>query len=385
TSTPSNTSSKTPTSTPTKTPAGTSTNTPSNTLTATVTKTPTNTATSTRTNTPTGTSTATPTHSLTFTITPSPTATVACGTSAADLQLEEYTSSCGTNSVYDLFTVVNKGSTAVTLSDITVKFWAYDTSGISLVGSISTGGCVWNPTCSHNVTGTTISALNFSPACGPSTTQMANWEYTISTTDSTVLSGGTSWVGLQTQVNRSDFQAFSPGTSDWYSPCVNGGTYTTNTHYAVYLKGNLVTASGGVPPSCRPLPTCTPTPKGGVMMASTGRAEETPTSTPTASPTVGNGLLQAVVAEPNISREGKPIKLVVNLSEPAKINLTIVSLAGEVIYRDSLDGETGTNSLPWQLENQIHDTVASGLYIYLLQVNSRTSVATKTGKVVVLH
>ncbi len=43
----------------------------------------------------------------------------------------------------------------------------------------------------------------------------------------------------------------------------------TDVHYAIYYQGNLVTASGGMPPSCRALPTCTPV--GGAMGAGEGR------------------------------------------------------------------------------------------------------------------
>jgi len=318
-------------------------------------------------------------------VTPTATPTVECGTDGTHLALlEEYTSSCGTNSVYHLFAVINNGA-AVTLSDITIKFWPYDTSGVNLVGQITTGGCVWNPTCSNNVTGTSISALNFSPACGPTTTQMANWEMTISTTDTTVLSGGTSWVGLQTLVNRSDNQPFVPGAAYWYSPCVMASTYSINSHYCLYLKGNLVTAAGGVPPSCRPLPTCTPKP--GEMMAAKGldteggpKLTETPTPIPTRS-----ALLQSVVAAPNISTGWEPVRFLVNLNGPAHVRMSLYSLSGEQVYGVQAEGSAGLNTLTWNLQNSAGQAVASGLYIYELRIVSGTDMETKTGKVIVVH
>jgi hypothetical protein len=206
---------------------------------------------------------------------------------------------------------------------------------------------------------------------------------TVSTTDTTVLNGGVSWVGLQTTAHRTDFANFSPGTSFWYSSCISGGNYVSDVHYAIYLRGNLVTASGGVPPSCRPLPTCTPTPHGGVMMGV--RREGTPTLTPTATPTAYNGLIQSALAEPNVSRNGEPIKFVWNLAGLAKVNLMIFSLTGEVIYQENLEGNSGTNNLIWPLENQLHKSVASGLYIYLIQASGGTNSAAQTGKIVVLH
>ncbi len=301
---------KTPTSTATLTPTNTATQTVTNTATktatpsatktptSTATKTPTVTATSTRTNSPTATRTSTPTSTRTNSPTPTPTPTNRCGTIPAGLQIKQYTSSSGTKPLLDIFEVVNNGS-AVTLSDITLKFWADDTSGVNLAGAVNAGGCLMSPSCFHSVTGTALSAVNFSPACGPDPNHQANWEMTVSTTDTTVLNGGVSWVGLQTTVHRTDFANFSPGTGFWYSPCVNGGSYTSDVHYAIYLKGNLVTASGGAPPSCRPLPTCTP--HGGEAMPLAERGTITPTSTPTISPTPMT-LLQSVKVEPNISR-----------------------------------------------------------------------------------
>jgi hypothetical protein len=343
------------------------------------------TSTPTKTFTVTYTSTKTPTPSWTntWTITPTPTATTQCGVNNTALALlEEYTSSCGSNSVYHLFAVVNNGA-AVTLSDITIKFWPYDTSGVSLVGSITTGGCVWNPTCSHNVTGVNLSALNFSPACGPTTTQMANWEMTVSTTDTTVLSGGTSWVGLQTLVNRSDSQPFVPGTSYWYSPCVMTSTYSINSHFAIYLKGNLVTASGGVPPSCRPLATCTPV---GGGKAVRGGEEATPTATLTPVPTPESmGLVASVVAAPNISRDWESIKFQVNMNHPAHISLNLYNLAGEKAYSTETQGTDGLNTLIWELQNNANQPVASGLYIYVLSIGDGPQMTRRIGKVVVIH
>lgn len=59
--------------------------------------------------------------------------------STADLQLELLTNSCGPNEVQDFFQVTNKGTTPITLSDITIKFWVDDTSGVSIVPDVRTG------------------------------------------------------------------------------------------------------------------------------------------------------------------------------------------------------------------------------------------------------
>jgi hypothetical protein len=173
-------------------------------------------------------------------------------TSSAGLQLEVLTNSCGANQVQDFLQITNTGTTSVPLSQITVKVWADDTSGQSLVGQIDTGGCLTNASgCFHNVSGVTVAAKSFSPACGPDPTNQANWEVTISNTDSTSIAPGQTWTGDEVALHLGNFGSFTPGTADWYSPCLKGSSYAFDTHYAVFVGGNLVTASPGVPPSCR--------------------------------------------------------------------------------------------------------------------------------------
>jgi hypothetical protein len=89
--------------------------------------------------------------------------------SSQPLQLEVLTNTCGANQMQDFFEVINNGSTPVTLSDITIKFWADDTSGQNLVANVYNGGCVTNvggnPSCVHQVT-VTPTATSFA-TCGP--------------------------------------------------------------------------------------------------------------------------------------------------------------------------------------------------------------------------
>ena len=99
--------------------------------------------------------------------------------STAPLQLKVLTNSCGANQMQDFFEVINNGTTAVKLSDISIKFWANDTSGQNIVPHVWTGGCVTgvggNPSCVHQVSGVTPTPTHFSPACGPDATHLANW------------------------------------------------------------------------------------------------------------------------------------------------------------------------------------------------------------------
>lgn len=380
-----NSATNSPTSTPTVTATTTPTNSPTFTPTQTPTATPTATLTSTKTwtITPSLTKTWTPTVTWTFTITPTATPEATCGTSQASLQLLENTSACADNQVMDVFEVVNTGA-PVTLSDITIKFWADDTSGAGLAGAVNYGGCLFNPSCFHQVTAVSAGTLSFTPACGPDTNHQANWEITISNTDSTVLNGGVSWVGIQTAVHRTDYGNFSPGTGYWYSPCLTGGTYRANSHYALYLRGNLVTASGGVPPSCRPLPTCMPS---GDKLARESLPGEGTRPTPTITPTFANieGGWLSMVAAPNVSRDGEPVNFLVTLGKPAQVQLSIYEITGELIYQTNETGNVGMNSIPWKLENQRGETVASGIYIYVLKVDDGDQRETRMGKVVVIH
>jgi hypothetical protein len=173
-------------------------------------------------------------------------------TSSAALQLEVLTNSCGVNQLQDFFQITNTGGTSIPLSQITIKLWADDTSGQTLVSQIDTGGCLTNASgCFHNVSGVTTAAKSFSPACGPDPTNQANWEITISNTDSTSIAPGQTWTGDELALRLANSASFSPGTADWYSPCLKGSSYAFDGHYAVFVGGNLVTASTGVPPSCR--------------------------------------------------------------------------------------------------------------------------------------
>jgi hypothetical protein len=315
---------------------------------------------------------------------------VVCGTSSVGLQLEEFTT-CAANQSSQTFEVINTGATALNLNLITIKFWVDDTNFSSngantITGALNFGGGFG--TTNAAVNGVAINAVNFSPACGPDSTHQANWELTISDTDTRTLSAGTTWSSLQTALHvGSSFVNFVPGDADWYSPCGIGGgsTYTNDLHYAVYYQGNLVTASGGAPPTCRPNPTCTPspTPPGGLARLTTERGEGT--STPTISPTTDYSLLQSVVAAPNVSRNGESIKFLIELGKSARVNLSLFNLAGEKIYGTQTEGNAGLNDLVWNIENQGGQAVANGLYLYVLQVGDGNSLTTKVGKLAVLR
>jgi hypothetical protein len=174
----------------------------------------------------------------------------------APLTLQVLTNSCGSNQMQDVFEITNTGTTPINLSDISIKFWAYDTSGSAVVPHVWAGGCVTNvngnPSCVYQVAGASATAAMFSPACGPDSTHQANWEITISTTDGGTLPPGAIWSNLQSALNLANYSNFSPGTADWFTPCLPGTTYAMDAHFAVYFQGNLVVSQQGITaPSCR--------------------------------------------------------------------------------------------------------------------------------------
>jgi hypothetical protein len=81
-------------------------------------------------------------------------------------------------------------------------------------------------------------------------------------------------------------------------------------------------------------------------------------------PTINPDLLdKSVVAVPNISRNGEPIDFRAVLGNSSQVHLALYKLVGELVYQTTLSGTAGENDLLWQVENQAHTPVASGLYM----------------------
>lgn len=112
-------------------------------------------------------------------------------------------------------------------------------------------------------------------------------------------------------------------------------------------------------------------------------------STPNSSSPVlnasGRGLLQSVLAVPNISRNNQPVDFAVNLNAPSQINLTLFTLTGEKVFNFQTMGGTGRNSLAWNLQNVSGQAVASGLYFYYLQVSGNRVSETRAGKILIIR
>jgi hypothetical protein len=110
---------------------------------------------------------------------------------------------------------------------------------------------------------------------------------------------------------------------------------------------------------------------------------QTPVQSPTATPS--NGLLQSVMAVPNLSQAGQPIRFELVLRGPASIRLSLYTVLGELVYETQVQGQTGLNIVNWELVNRASQEVASGLYLYTLQATGPSGSFMRMGKVVVLH
>ncbi len=143
-------------------------------------------------------------------------------------------------------------------------------------------------------------------------------------------------------------------------------------------------------------PTLTPTPSGGTPQVVKGVSvgslsttytptpSPTVTVTPTPSSTMG-GLVQGIMAAPNLSRNSQPIQFHVTLGGAAKIQLTLVNLMGEMVYQQTLMGSTGLNTINWDLKNKAGTMVSSGLYVYAVRIDNGVGPFLKIGKVAVFR
>jgi hypothetical protein len=179
-------------------------------------------------------------------------ALIASGISTADLQLKVSKNACATNVAQDYFQVTNAGSTAIPASQISIKYWVNDLSGVPIVPHVWYGGCITaaNGTCTHPISGATATAERFT-ACGPDAAHQANWEITVTNTDPTPIAPGMSWSGVQTAINLATYAPFTPGSGTWFSGCGSGQPFVTDPSFGLYLNGSLVFANGLSGPICR--------------------------------------------------------------------------------------------------------------------------------------
>jgi len=95
--------------------------------------------------------------------------------------------------------------------------------------------------------------------------------------------------------------------------------------------------------------------------------------------------VDGVKAVPNISTNGTPIHFEMNLGSGAKVELSLFSITGDLVYHSTSNQRAGVSRILWSLGNLSGNQVASGIYLYVLQASNGAESIKKTGKVVVLH
>jgi hypothetical protein len=75
----------------------------------------------------------------------------------------------------------------------------------------------------------------------------------------------------------------------------------------------------------------------------------------------------------------------VDLTAPSPITLNLYDMAAELVYTATFQGNTGHNTITWNLQNQSGVGVASGLYVFQLVIPNGFPYPTPTGKVAILH
>jgi hypothetical protein len=163
----------------------------------------------------------------------------------------------------------------------------------------------------------------------------------------------------------------------------SGNAYYMNQNGAVFKV--LPCPASGQPSKPMPLlvsgqegSTATPTPT--PRFVYTVMPTPTPTMEATATPVPGR-----VVAVPNLSRDGEPVKLNFYLLEPAIVQLALFNVAGEEVYQATLEGSVGENSFTWDLRNLSGSPVASGIYVYEIEIQDGSSAQAHKGKIAVFH
>jgi len=222
---------------------------------------------------------------------------VGSGFSSANLQLQMKTASCVANQVQDFIQVKNAGTTAVPLSQLTIKLWVKDTSGSNVAPQINAGGCLTSTTagCFHQVSGVTVTAVPFAPGCGPDPQHQANWEITIANTDPSSIAAGVTWSNIQASIHLANYANFVPGSGSWYTSCLSGTAFAPDPYVAMYIQGNQVFTSQINSPSCR-------SPHGSQQL--TGHFVPPVSSAPVIGPLAASTVVDLAIALPSRNPQG---------------------------------------------------------------------------------
>lgn len=121
------------------------------------------------------------------------------------------------------------------------------------------------------------------------------------------------------------------------------------------------------------------------QMSAKSKSQTAGSSLENAENPAARGLIQSLVAAPNISNGEEPVNFLLNLNSPAQVDLTLYNIAGEKVFSIQTREAQGKSSIPWDIQNNAGGRVASGLYIYYLKAEGEGSTQTRTGKVLIIH
>jgi hypothetical protein len=75
----------------------------------------------------------------------------------------------------------------------------------------------------------------------------------------------------------------------------------------------------------------------------------------------------------------------VSLPSAGKIILCVYDVAGECVDAVQVQGSVGVNNIPWAVKDQYGNALATGIYIYYVQIGDGSSGEKAIGKVFVKH
>jgi hypothetical protein len=245
-----------------------------------------------------------------------------------------------------------------------------------------------------NNTGFTATVGWLSAPCTVDSTHKANQVIVFGTNGSTqvIPANGGYWDGgFNLGIGRNNPQMDDAWADDYSKTSACTGGLGEDNHFAIYYNGTLLqewTSASAQDAQTGGEPCC-----GGTvhsMSFSTGvitgtLASPTPTPVESFTPTpVTLMSVSSVVAAPNMSDGHEPIHFLVSLSQPSKISLKLFTIFGEKVYETQEMGTAGLNTLVWQAQNDSRQAVASGLYLYVVQIGEGQTVL-KSGKILIIH
>ena len=380
------TSTTTETYTPTSTSTGTETPTPTFTATSTLTLTYTESSTSTPTLTPTPTPTFSSTSTETETTTSTPSITLTPTSTASATSTETYTPTTtftGTETPTPTFTAT---------STITLTYTESSTSTSTLTPTptptfSSTSTETETTTTTPTLTPSSTATPTFTPTSTATSTETPTPTFTATSTPTLTPTPTPTFSSTSTETETSTYTpSITLTPSPTASPTFTESLTTTPTYTGTATPTPTNTASSTPTNTFTPTATATSTWTLTPVQTGTPSPSATATSTPTASPVPPQlGPTPGYSVAPNLSRGGQPIVFTVDLTVPSPITLSLYDLAGELVYTVTVQGRAGANTIVWNLQNQSGQKVASGLYIYTLQISQGYPLKPPTGKVVILH